>query len=157
MKNLSEVLTYLMARCGIKSAELARKTGIAQPVISRLMAGVTNNPQILTIKPLADFFNVSLEQLLGMLPLDLHNHFDNTQLNDMNCKINSIKTIVSVLIDILPILIEGYQKAILANLIKEDVPTDILPLFSLNMKNLLKITDQIQELLLSINNNKSQD
>lgn len=155
MKNLSDVLSFLMSGVGIKSAELARKTGIAQPVISRLMTGVTSNPQILTIKPIADFFDVTLEQLLGLSPLDMKNNFDSAQLNDLSNKVNSIKTIASVLTNILPILIEGYQKAILANLTKEEVPTDILPLFALNMKNLLNTTDQIQEMLLNINNNKS--
>jgi len=155
VKNLSDVLSFLMSGVGIKSAELARKTGIAQPVISRLMTGVTSNPQILTIKPIADFFDVTLEQLLGLSPLDMKNNFDSAQLNDLSNKVNSIKTIASVLTNILPILIEGYQKAILANLTKEEVPTDILPLFALNMKNLLNTTDQIQEMLLNINNNKS--
>jgi len=137
---------------GIKSAELARKTGVAQPVISRLMTGVTNNPQILTIKPIADFFNVSLDQLLGMSPLDVRNHFNSGQLNDLNNKIHSMKTISGVLVNILPILIDGYQKAIVANLIKEEVPMDVLPLFILNMKNLFKIANEIEELLLILKN-----
>jgi transcriptional regulator with XRE-family HTH domain len=153
VENLSIVLSFLMSSVGIKSAELARKTGVAQPVISRLMTGVTNNPQVLTIKPLADFFNISLEQLLGILPLNGKNHLDNVQLNDFSDKINSIKTIATVLANILPILIEAYQKALSANLIKEEVPKDILPLFTLNMKNLLKATDQMQELL-NINNKR---
>ncbi len=154
MKNLADVLSFLMTSTGIKSAELARKTGVAQPVISRLMTGVTNNPQILTIKPIADFFAINLEQLLGISPLGIKNHFGHAQLNDIGNKVNSIKTIASVLTNILPILIDGYQNAILAKLITEEVPTDILPLFILNMKNLLKTTDQIQEMLLNINNNK---
>jgi transcriptional regulator with XRE-family HTH domain len=155
VKNLSDVLSFLMSNVGIKSAELARKTGIAQPVISRLMTGVTSNPQILTIKPIADFFDVTLEQLLGISSLDMKNYFNNIQLKDLSNKVNSVKTIASVLINILPILIESYQKAVLANLTKEEVPIDILPLFALNMKNLLNSTDQIQEVLLNLNNNKS--
>ena len=144
-----------MANVGIKSAELARKTGIAQPVISRLMTGITSNPQILTIKPIADFFDVTLEQLLGISPLDTKNDFNSIQLKDLSNKVISIKMIVSVLTNILPVLIEGYQKAVLAKLTKEEVPIDVLPLFALNMKNLLNTTDQIQEMLLNINNNKS--
>lgn len=144
-----------MSDMGIKSAELARETGVAQPVISRLMTGVTVNPQVLTIKPIADFFNVSLDQLLGLMPLDAQKQFNNAQLNDLSNKVESIKTIANVLTSILPILIEGYQKAIFAKIIKEEVPIDILPLFILNMKNLLKATNQIQELLININNNKS--
>lgn len=154
MKKLSDVLSSLMSNRGIKSAELARETGVAQPVVSRLMTGVTVNPQVLTIKPIADFFNISLDQLLGLTPLDVQKQFDSAQLNDLSNKVDSIKTISSVLTSILPVLIEGYQKAIFANLTKEEVPTDILPLFALNMKSLLKTVNQIQELLLNINNNK---
>jgi transcriptional regulator with XRE-family HTH domain len=157
VKNLSDVLSFLMSNRGIKSAELARKTSVAQPVVSRLITGATTNPQVLTIKPIADFFDVSFEQLLGISPLDVEKQFNSAQLNDLNNKVNSIKTIASALISILPALIEGYQKAISVNLIKEDVPADILPLFTLNMKNLLKTTDQIQELLWTMNNNKYQD
>jgi len=64
MKTLSVTLTYLMNKKGIKSAELARKTGVGQPVVHRLMTGVTENPQILTLKPIADFFQISIDQLL---------------------------------------------------------------------------------------------
>ena len=50
------------------------------------MTGVTSNPQILTIKPIPDFFNVSLEQLLGMTPLAIKNDFASVQLNDLSNK-----------------------------------------------------------------------
>jgi len=147
MENLSAILSHLMSEKGIKSAELARKTGIGQPVIYRLMTGTTDNPQVLTLKPIADFFGISLDQLLGFTPLTNQKPFDKVSLHDLNNKFITIKTIASVLVDLLPSLIEGYKKANSTNLIKGDVPADILPLLPLNSANLLKTINQLQEML----------
>ena len=151
MENLSAVLTHLMSKNGLTSSELARKTGVAQPVIYRLMSGETENPQILTLKPIADYFKLSIEQLLGSAPLNNQKILDKTLLHDLTNKLSTIKTIASVLIDILPALSEGYQKAISAKLINETTPIDILPLLQLNAVNLLKTAIAIQELLITSN------
>ena len=68
MENLSAVLTHLMSKNGLTSSELARKTGVAQPVIYRLMSGETENPQILTLKPIADYFKLTIDKLSGSAP-----------------------------------------------------------------------------------------
>ena len=156
MENLAATLTYLMSAKGIKSAELARKTGVGQPVVYRLMTGVTENPQVLTIKPIADFFGVTLDQLLGLSPLSNQRLMDNISIHNLNNKLTTIKTIASVLVDILPPLIEGYKKAISTKLVEEDVSADILPLLPLNSTNLLKTINQLQEIL-TTNSNISQD
>ncbi len=156
MENISTVLTHLMSEKGISSAELARKTGVTQPVIYRLMTGETVNPQILTLKPIAHFFGVSLEQLLGAVPLNNQSALNDVLLHSINTKLSTVKTVASVLEDLLPGLIEGYQKSVTANLMKEVVPADILPLLTLNTANLLKAANQIQELLMT-NNNVTQD
>lgn len=155
MGNLSATLSHLMSEKGIKSAELARKTGIGQPVIYRIMTGTTDNPQVLTLKPIADYFGVSLEQLLGLTALNNQNSFDKATLHNISTKLTTIKTISSVLVDLLPSLIEGYKKAAEANLIEENIPADILPLLPLNSRNLLKTINQLQVLLMIAN--KSQD
>src|SRR5580704_17643388 len=116
MGNLSATLSHLMSEKGIKSAELARKTGIGQPVIYRIMTGTTDNPQVLTLKPIADYFGVSLEQLLSLTALNNQNSFDKATLHNISTKLTTIKTISSVLVDLLPSLIEGYKKAAEANL-----------------------------------------
>lgn len=156
MKKLSEILSHLMSEADIKSAALARKTGIGQPVIYRLMTGATENPQILTIKPLADFFGKSIDQLLGLAPLESIKPPTKALLHEFSNKLNSIKTVANVLIDFLPVLIEGYQEALSANLVKESVSAEILPLLMLNTNNLIKTADHIQELLLNYNN-KAKD
>jgi len=151
MKNLAAILSHLMAEKEIRSAELARKTGVGQPVIYRLMNGVTDNPQVLTLKPIADFFDISLDQLLGLKPLTKHKSLDNESLPIINNKLTTIKAIGSVLAEILPTLIDGYKKSVEANLIKEEISTDILPLLPLNTINLLKAINQLQELLITDN------
>lgn len=156
MVNLSGTLSLLMSEKGIKSAELARKTGIGQPVIYRLMTGTTDNPQIQTLKPIADFFEVSIDQLLGLSPLTNQKPFDNAELHNLSNKLTTIKTISSVLVDLLPILIESYKKAVAANLINEEISSDILPLLPLNSANLLRTINQLQEILIK-NNNIYQD
>jgi transcriptional regulator with XRE-family HTH domain len=156
MENLSAILSHLMSEKRIKSAELARKTGVGQPVIYRLMTGTTDNPQVSTLIPIAGFFGVSLDQLMGLSPLNNKKRLENISLHDLTNKLTTIKTIASVLVDLLPQLIEGYTKAISEKLVKEEISTDILPLLPINSNNLLKTINQLQEML-TINNNTSQD
>lgn len=69
----SEVLRYLMQDIGdISEGELSRRTGIPQPTIHRILSGKTPNPRLDSVKPLADFFNVSIDQMLARnsLPKD---------------------------------------------------------------------------------------
>ena len=156
MENLATVLSHLMSKNGLTSSELARKTGIAQPVIYRLMSGNTENPQILTLRPIADYFGISIDQLLGLSALSNQKILDKALLHDITNKLSTIKTIASALIDILPTLTDGYQKAVSAKITNETTPTDILPLLQLNAANLLKTANAIQESLIT-NNTESQD
>lgn len=66
---LSSNLKQLMAKEGLTTASLARLTGIGQPVIYRMISGETDNPKIATLIPIADYFNISISQLVGDLDL----------------------------------------------------------------------------------------
>jgi transcriptional regulator with XRE-family HTH domain len=151
--NLAKVLTHLASKKGLTSSELARQTGIAQPVIYRLMTGVTENPQILTLKPIADYFEISIDQLLGSTSLNGLRVLDNELLHDVTNNLITIKTISTILIDVMPGLIEGYQKAVVSHLIKETTSLDILPLLQINTANLLKAANLIQKLLIENDRN----
>jgi SOS-response transcriptional repressor LexA len=50
------------------SHSLAMASGVAQPVIYRILHGHTQNPKVLTLLALAHSLNVSLEQLMGITP-----------------------------------------------------------------------------------------
>ncbi|MEM1243196.1 MAG: LexA family transcriptional regulator [Pseudomonadota bacterium] len=63
--NISESLKKLVQMSKISELELSRRTGVAQPIINRLISGENTNPKIATLKPLADFFCVSISKLIG--------------------------------------------------------------------------------------------
>jgi len=65
MASLSSNLKTLMSLAQINASELARRTGIAQPIIHRLSTGQNINPKLATIKPIARYFMVSVSQLIG--------------------------------------------------------------------------------------------
>lgn len=69
MKNLSINLKALMAELHITESELARRTGIGQPVVHRIASGETDNPKVGTLSPIANFFALSISQLIGDEPL----------------------------------------------------------------------------------------
>jgi transcriptional regulator with XRE-family HTH domain len=58
-------LRKLMTLANINENELGRRTHIKQPIIHRLLSGKNKNPKLLTIKPLADYFMLSVSQLIG--------------------------------------------------------------------------------------------
>lgn len=68
MSHISIVLEKLMAIQGLTEAELARRTDVKQPVISRILNGDTENPRTATLESLANHFNISVSQLLGEEP-----------------------------------------------------------------------------------------
>ncbi|SRR5579883_991777 len=56
-------LKQLMHNAHINEAELARQTNIPQPTLHKILAGNTIDPRISTLKLLADYFNISLDEL----------------------------------------------------------------------------------------------
>jgi SOS-response transcriptional repressor LexA len=67
--NLSSVLKALIRTKGLSESELARRTDIGQPVIHRMISGETSNPKIATLRPIAHYFEISIDQLIGDEPL----------------------------------------------------------------------------------------
>jgi SOS-response transcriptional repressor LexA len=67
--SLSIILKGLMTELEINESELARRTGIGQPVVHRICSGETDNPKVATLSPIANFFAISISQLIGDEPL----------------------------------------------------------------------------------------
>lgn len=63
---LHEVISKLMQEVGINEAELARKTDIPQPTLHRILSGATQSPRGLSLAPIANFFSVTINQLMGI-------------------------------------------------------------------------------------------
>ena len=69
LNNLSTNIRLLLNKKQISENELARRTGVAQQIINRMLSGENQNPKLATLMPLANYFMVSLNQLIGAEPL----------------------------------------------------------------------------------------
>lgn len=69
MTNISYNLKTLMSSGAVNASELARRTGVAQPIIYRLSTGQNTNPKLGTVCPISDYFMVTVSQLIGEVPL----------------------------------------------------------------------------------------
>ncbi len=67
--NISKILTLLIGEKKIKPAELARLTHLPQPTVQRIIAGTTSRPHLSSLEPIAKFFSISIDQLLGLEPI----------------------------------------------------------------------------------------
>jgi transcriptional regulator with XRE-family HTH domain len=73
-KTIDKILAELMAREGLNQARLSALTKVGQPTISRILKpngpkGI-KNPTDTQVRPIADFFQISTDQLRGYAPLD---------------------------------------------------------------------------------------
>lgn len=66
---ISEILQKLLLDKGLHVAELARRTNLKQPTVQRIVSGIYQRPHLKSLKPLAEFFNLTVDQLLGVEPL----------------------------------------------------------------------------------------
>lgn len=69
MSELCNTLKAMMELVDITVTELARQTGVGQPVIHRMASGETDNPKVGSLSPIAKFFNINISQLIGDEPL----------------------------------------------------------------------------------------
>jgi SOS-response transcriptional repressor LexA len=69
VNKLAHILKQLMDEQDISTSELARRTDIGQPVIHRIISGETGDPKVGTMSAIANYFAVSISQLIGDEPL----------------------------------------------------------------------------------------
>ena len=67
--NISDSLRSLMDELKMTEAKLARSTGIPQPTLHRILSGATRSPRGDALSKLANFFSVTISQLMGLDPL----------------------------------------------------------------------------------------
>lgn len=67
--SLSEILQQLIEEKGLTITELARRIHIPQPTIQRIASGTYKRPHAKTLKPIAEFFKITIDQLLGLEPI----------------------------------------------------------------------------------------
>ncbi len=67
--SLKNVLRQLMDEVGVTEAELSRYSDIPQPTLHRILSGATRSPRGQSLAPLANFFSITINQLMGVDPL----------------------------------------------------------------------------------------
>jgi len=65
LKDLSNNLNILMAKARLNSNELARQINIPATTIKRIRNNEQSNPTVMTLLPIAQYFSISLDQLIG--------------------------------------------------------------------------------------------
>ncbi len=66
---ISNILKTLMFKKNVNTSQLARDLNLPQQTLQRIVSGTSPNPHGKTLKPIADFFDINLEQLRGKIPL----------------------------------------------------------------------------------------
>jgi len=97
--SLSDILQALIHGKRLSIAEVARRTNVPQPTISRIINGEHQRPHKKTLVALSDFFNITVDQLIGLEPLNIPqpSAIGSSQLPVLNCKeINSWPQIKSI-------------------------------------------------------------
>lgn len=68
---LSIILTNLMNECELDDVKLSKHINIPVTTIARLRTLQSSNPTASTLRPIAQFFNITIDQLLGDHPLPI--------------------------------------------------------------------------------------
>ncbi len=70
LTDVNKVLKKLISSFdNISGAELAKRCGVPVSTINRILAGTVVDPKVSTLKPLADYFGITVDQLLGYASL----------------------------------------------------------------------------------------
>ena len=70
---LGKILKKLLFDNNMKAVDLAREVNLPAPTIHRLITGKSTRPYPSSLKPIADFFSVTIDQLLGEEPISSNN------------------------------------------------------------------------------------
>ncbi len=73
MSKLSTILKKLLNQANLKESELARRTGVAQQIINRIISGENTNPKLITLQKISNYFMIPISQLVGDESIDLTN------------------------------------------------------------------------------------
>ena len=74
ISNIAAVIKKLLSRHKLSLVELHKRTGVPLTTLKRIKNNPAANPTISSLLPLADFFTISVSQLLGIYPLPDDTH-----------------------------------------------------------------------------------
>jgi transcriptional regulator with XRE-family HTH domain len=79
--NISNQIDSLMRKTGVTRLKLSNDTGIPYTTLTQIINGRTKNPQVKALETIADYFNVSLDYILGNSTSDAS---ESAELTDVN-------------------------------------------------------------------------
>lgn len=69
LKKLSSILQKLLYMQRMNATDLARQTNLPVPTVHRLVTGKSTRPYSSSLQPIADYFSITIEQLIGETPI----------------------------------------------------------------------------------------
>lgn len=93
MNKLGENLKKLISNAKLSENELARRVGLPQQMINRIISGKNTNPKLDTLSPIASYFMISISQLIGEDELQLKTRVSSTHQGWKNVPLLDIKAI----------------------------------------------------------------
>ena len=73
LNTIGIILTYLIDKHGITESQLARAINLPRATINRIKLGKIVDPKASTLVRIANYFSISVDQLLGVIPFDDEN------------------------------------------------------------------------------------
>ena len=70
MNNINTILDLLITNSGLSGSEIARKINVSYTTLNSIQNGKTTNPTIENATKIADFFGISVDQLIGKAPMN---------------------------------------------------------------------------------------
>ncbi len=64
-ETLSSNVQMLMSKKNITAAELSRQISVPRPTINKILYGMTEDPRASTLKAIADYFNLTIDELFS--------------------------------------------------------------------------------------------
>ena len=104
MENLSLKLNYLKKKFKLTNEKIAKLADIPVATVERISSGRTQNPNLKTLKALANIFECGLDDLINVQDITKNGFIDETTQNiaDAVQKDEDLKTLFSVVLTLYP-------------------------------------------------------
>ena len=84
---ISDILRRLLYQKNMKVIDLARATNVPQPTLQRIVTGgFSRKPQLASLEPLAKYFSITIDQLLGKEPIQWLEQTQEKELKEMGIR-----------------------------------------------------------------------
>jgi transcriptional regulator with XRE-family HTH domain len=70
--DISNVMTLLINNSGLSECELSRRINITVATLNKIKTGVMSNPTAKTLERIAQYFGITIDQLMGKSPLETY-------------------------------------------------------------------------------------